>query len=126
MKPERKAMIDALIKHKGNVTRAADEIDMNRENHYYWCHNDPEYKKAVDKVQDVALDFAEGKLFDGMDEMNMTAVIFYLKTRGKGRGYIERTEITGAGGGPVSHIDPSKLSKDALREILDNYDNAGE
>ena len=85
MKPERKAMIDALIKHKGNVTRAAEEIDMNRENHYYWCHNDPEYKKAVDRVQDVALDFAEGKLFDGMDEMNMTAVIFYLKTRGKGK-----------------------------------------
>ena len=115
MKPERKEMIDALIKHKGNVTRAAEEIDMNRENHYYWCHNDPEYKKAVDRVQEVALDFAEGKLFDGMDDMNMTAVIFYLKTRGKARGYIERSEITGVGWRTHSPYRPLQTFKGCLK-----------
>ncbi len=34
----------------------------------------------------------------GMQEGNMTATIFFLKTQGKSRGYIERQEITGADG----------------------------
>jgi hypothetical protein len=34
----------------------------------------------------------------GMKDGNMTAIIFYLKTQGKSRGYVERQEVTGADG----------------------------
>jgi len=33
-----------------------------------------------------------------------TALIFYLKCKGKKRGYVERTEVTGADGGPIELI----------------------
>jgi hypothetical protein len=56
--------------------------------------NDPEYKKAVDDLQNVALDYAESKLHSQIKKENATAIIFYLKTKGKKRGYIERQEIT--------------------------------
>ena len=37
-------------------------------------------------------DFAEGKLMQQIDGGNITAIIFYLKTQAKDRGYIEKVE----------------------------------
>lgn len=55
-------------------------------------NDDEEFKAEAKKVQEVALDFAEEKLFEAMEELNVTALIFYLKTKGKERGYVERIE----------------------------------
>ncbi len=40
-----------------------------------------------------ALDFMESRLLKAIDKGNVTAIIFYLKTKGKDRGYIEPQEI---------------------------------
>jgi hypothetical protein len=60
------------------------------------------------------LDLAETKLLTAIRDGNLTAVIFYLKTKGKARGYTERSEVTGADGGP---IDVTKLSDEELERI---------
>jgi hypothetical protein len=59
---------------------------------------DAEYKAAVDGLSDVALDFAESQLHKQIKEGNSTATIFFLKTKGKKRGYIERQEVEVASG----------------------------
>jgi len=119
----KKAMIAALEKTLGNVSEACKHVDVHRATHYDWYNDDPEYKAAVDSIADMALDFVEGKLFqmiDGPTKEVMTdegiqqikdspvpsAVIFYLKTKGKKRGYIERTEVSGADGGPIQIVIP--------------------
>jgi len=61
----------------------------------------PSLKKAIDEVIENNLDLAEGALLRGITQGNMTAVIYYLKTKGKHRGYIERLEQTGANGEPL-------------------------
>ena len=90
---QKKAMIEALEKSLGIVTTAAKQVGIDRSTHYKWMESDPEYKKAVDGIADIALDFAESKLHKSIESGSDTATIFYLKTKGKKRGYVERQEI---------------------------------
>lgn len=89
---QKKAMIDALEKSLGVVTDACKTVGIARSTHYEWYANDTDYKKSVDDVADIALDFAESKLHKSIEAGSDTATIFYLKTKGKKRGYIEKTE----------------------------------
>ena len=58
---KKKAMLQALEKSLGIVTTAAKQVGIDRTTHYDWMKADPEYKAAVDAIEDVALDFAESK-----------------------------------------------------------------
>lgn len=90
---KKKAMIEALEKSMGVVTTAAQIVGISRQSHYDWLANDPEYSKAVSEIENVALDFAESKLFKNIEKSKEASIFFYLKTKGKKRGYIERQEI---------------------------------
>jgi hypothetical protein len=89
----KKAMLDALEKSLGVVTSACKSVDISRETHYRWLREDADYKAAVDELSDVALDFAESQLHKQIKDGNSTATIFFLKTKGKKRGYVERQEL---------------------------------
>lgn len=88
----KKAMLDALEKTLGVVTEACRLVNIGRSTHYLWMEKDPEYKKEVQSIEDIAIDFAESKLHSQIEKGDTTATIFFLKTKGKKRGYIERIE----------------------------------
>ena len=96
----KKALLDALEKSLGVVTTACKKVGVGRTTYYDWYNTDLEFKKKVDDLQNVALDFAEPQLHRQIAENSTSATIFYLKTKGKKRGYVERQEITGADGMP--------------------------
>jgi len=100
----KKAMLEALEKSLGVVTTAAKAVGIDRSTHYEWLKTDEAYRDAVTSIGDVALDFAESQLHKQMQTGDTTACIFYLKTKGKKRGYVERQEITGADGGAVTIV----------------------
>jgi hypothetical protein len=102
MDAQKKAMIQAMEKSLGIVTQACKVVGIVRQTHYNWMEADPEYKTAIQQLGDVALDFAESKLHKLIDQGNPAATIFYLKTKGKNRGYIERQEIAVAEKKPLS------------------------
>jgi hypothetical protein len=89
----KKAMLDALEKSLGVVTSACKTVGVGRTTHYLWMQEDKEYKAAVEELSDVAIDFAESQLHKQIKDGNSTATIFFLKTKGKKRGYIERQEV---------------------------------
>lgn len=98
----KKALLDALEKSLGVVTTACKKVGIGRTTYYDWYNTDKEFKKQVDDLQNVALDFAESQLHRQIAENSTSATIFYLKTKGKKRGYVERQEITGADGVPTN------------------------
>jgi hypothetical protein len=118
----KQAMINALSQTMGIVTQAVKICGISSRTHHTWMKEDEEYAFAVQEITDLAIDFAEKKLFeliDGAekevlanngrvmkikDAPNTAATIFYLKTKGKKRGYVERQEITGEEGRPIIQI----------------------
>lgn len=97
----KKRLLTALEKSFGVVTDACRNAKLSRETFYKYYNDDPIFKAAVDEMQEVALDFAETQLYKQIKDGIPTSTIFYLKTRGRKRGYIERTEHTGADGQPL-------------------------
>ena len=89
----KKELLAALEKSLGIVTTACKACKVARSTFYDWYNNDLEFKASVDDVGEVSLDFAESKLLEQISAGNSTATIFYLKTKGKKRGYVERSEV---------------------------------
>ena len=98
----KKKLIQALEKSLGVVTTACKNVGIHRSTYYEYYNNDNQFKEQVDDIQNVAIDFAESHLHQQIKGGNTSATIFYLKTKGKNRGYVERQEITGAEGMPTN------------------------
>lgn len=92
IKKNKKLLLAALEKSLGVVSAACKKVKLSRQTFYQYCQDDAEFKKQVDEIGEVALDFAESRLFKSIQEGSDTATIFYLKTKGKKRGYIEKQE----------------------------------
>ncbi|MCA6489116.1 MAG: hypothetical protein IM551_03715 [Chitinophagaceae bacterium] len=90
---QKKAMLEALKKTLGVISAACEKVGISRETHYKWKKDDPAYSKAADEIEEYAIDFAEGKLLQRINGGDTIATIFYLKTKGKARGYVERSEV---------------------------------
>lgn len=97
----KKALLEALEKSLGVVTTACKIVGVARVTFYDYYNHDPKFRAAVDDLENVALDFAESQLHKQIKDGVPSSTIFYLKTKGKNRGYIERSEVTGANGGAI-------------------------
>tara|TARA_S200002703_G_scaffold38089_3_gene33384 strand:- start:3382 stop:3735 length:354 start_codon:yes stop_codon:yes gene_type:complete len=90
---KKEAMLQALENSLGVVTVACKKTETPRSTYYKWLKEDQEFAQAVKEIENVALDFAESQLHTQIKDGSTSATIFYLKTKGKKRGYIERSEL---------------------------------
>ena len=90
---KKKAFLQALEKNLGIVTQTAKQVGIHRSTYYDWLNTDSAFRERAEEIQEVALDFVEGKLLKRINDESDTAILFYLKTKGKHRGYVERTEV---------------------------------
>lgn len=76
----------------GNISMACRQANIkSRTTYYRWLEND-EFRDAVENVNESFIDLAESQLRAAVSRGDMNAVFFLLKTKGKNRGYVERTE----------------------------------
>ena len=117
----KKNLIKALEHSLGVVTPACKKVGCARETYYKYYKIDKEFAKACDSVEGIALDFAESQLHQQIRDNNPTSTIFYLKTKGKKRGYIERTENETTLKGGININTDKEKAKD-IKDFLDNND----
>tara|TARA_Y100000389_G_scaffold198811_1_gene235999 strand:- start:7 stop:363 length:357 start_codon:yes stop_codon:yes gene_type:complete len=102
----KKALIDALEKSLGVVTTACKIVGVDRGTFYNYLKDDEDFANKVQEIENVTLDFVESQLHKQIKENSTAATIFFLKTRGKKRGYIERQEIEHSGNPIVINLGP--------------------
>lgn len=90
---KKQELLEALRESLGIVTMACENVGVGRSTFYEWLRDDPEFKAEVDDINNRALDFVESKLFGNIENGDVASIIFYLKTKGKARGYIEKQEV---------------------------------
>jgi len=90
---KKKAMLIALEQNLGVVTSACRTAGVGRTTFYKWLKQDKQFNEAVKELDNVSLDYAESKLLENIRANKETSIIFYLKTKGKKRGYSERSEL---------------------------------
>lgn len=94
------AYLSVFEKTLCNTTEACKKMGISRSTPYDWMRNDTDFKEALEGLQESQVDLVEGELLKNIKRGNVTAQIFFLKCRGKHRGYVERQERTGPDGGP--------------------------
>lgn len=109
-------MIQAMEKSLGIVTTACRSVGVSRDTHYRWLREDSEYRQSIDSIESMALDLAESKLHQEILNGNTACIIFFLKTKGKKRGYVEKQEVETT----IKAPDFSGLSTDELMDLLGN------
>ena len=103
-KPDRSIIEKAIVKAFGNLSTAAKSLNVDRATLYKWIEQEG-LEEAVIEGRNTRLDFVESKLDQKINGGDTTAIIFFLKTQGKSRGYVERQEITGADGKKVFEVN---------------------
>jgi hypothetical protein len=86
---KQKAMIEAIHQTLGNVTASTRAVGISRATHYKWMKDSEKYRLSIEEAIEIDLDFSEAALRKRIQAGDTTAIIFHLKTKGKGRGYIE-------------------------------------
>ena len=90
---EKKLQVLKIFEKKGaNVSVTCEAANIGRRTFYYWRENDKDFDAACKDIEEALVDFAESMLIEKINGKDLTAIIFYLKTKGKDRGYVERTE----------------------------------
>lgn len=109
MEQAKKTFLEVLERSLGIVSTACEKTGTGRTTHYRWLKEDSEYKEAVRAIEERTIDFAESHLHALIKDKNPAATIFFLKTKGKKRGYIERQEIEVTERSPLSWLNGEGL-----------------
>ena len=90
------AMADFLIAYEkslGVLKPACDMTGMCRKTIWEWRKKYPEFDAACHDCEETAVDFVETKLYKLINDGAEASTIFYMKTKGRKRGYVEKHEV---------------------------------
>lgn len=97
-KPKQDDLRERIEQYKGNVSAIARHYGVVRSTVHRWINGTATARQSLEDARETMLDEAESVLYRKVLEGSTPELIFFLKTQGKARGYIERNEHTGPDG----------------------------
>ena len=89
----RQGMFLQALKQSGGIIAAACENSSVKYSEYKrWMRDDALFAEQVEEVSEAQFAFVESKLMQLISANDTTSIIFYLKTKGKGHGYTQRSD----------------------------------
>jgi len=86
---------------RGNIAAVAVALHTSRQTVYRYIEKHAKLKDVLAESRESMLDMVESVLYSKALEGESWAVCFFLKTQGKSRGYIERSEVSGVDGSAI-------------------------
>jgi hypothetical protein len=83
---QQEQFLDVLEQSLGIVSVALQKTGNSQEEYSKWCEN-IFFVNRIKKIDEVCADYVENQLLRQIREGNTQAITFYLKTKGKSRGY---------------------------------------
>ena len=108
--------LEGLKKTAGVQQPVVEQLGLTRQTIADWKRNDPEFDAEVDQIKEVTLDIVETQLMKKIMSGDTASILFYLKSQGRKRGYIEKVDASVES---KNHVDLSNLT-DEEREVLEN------
>ena len=90
---QKELVLNALSESMGILKPALKAVSLDRSTFNTYYNNDPLFAKRVDEIREESIDYVEMQLLKQIKDGGAAQTIFFLKTKGKSRGYIETTEM---------------------------------
>ena len=113
MSLKNKQVLEALRESAGVITAAAAKMGVTRQAVSRRVNRSQALRTACDDIIEENIDHAESQLQSAIRGGNLTAIIFYLKTFGRRRGYTEREDFRDS-------VPPDEMARqvhEAIREM---------
>ncbi len=91
----RKKVEDAIINNYGVLKATAEECGVKRKelSDFLELKENADLKLLLEQQEEAVLDLAEQKLIESLKKKQAWAIKYYLSTKGRKRGYMQKTEI---------------------------------
>ena len=88
------ALLRSLRNNLGNVTNACSVAGVSRRTFYNYKSEDPSFAQEAEDIGEDGIDLVESELLKQINRGTIRATIFFLKTKGRRRGYGNKPERT--------------------------------
>ena len=89
--------LEVFEKNNGLVIISCKKYGIDDQTYYNWKKKYKGFAEKIEMIQESMIDMAESQLYKNIRKGDNTSILFYLKCKGKKRGYIEKQEVEHSG-----------------------------
>ena len=122
-KVTKQQILDAIKDSQGLISKIQKRLEAATGETWSWetvrnyLEKDPDYEVAIKAEKESILDLAENNIFQALQQKDLGTAKWYLRMKGKDRGYVETQEV-------INHSDPLNIdlggSKQTASELMES------